>query len=457
MPTNYITLPRSQLYELVWSKPVRDVAKEFGISDVALAKRCRALNIPLPGRGYWARVAAGQKPKRPPLPPYHEVRASGSSRRTSAPADEPTVTFDPTRAADKARQDTAPLPELTTPAATDITGTLPIIRRTARHYRHPRRGELEFPRGEAQGPILRLHVSDAELERTLLLADRFLRAAAEQGWKPIPPKEPVPPDPRHYYGRPPAPPKKTGPDFADLEVDGKRIEFQIEERYEQRAIPPSEAELKRQKRDPWFRPEPHHETLWSGHLRLKRPRPGYCYHVDGKSWFETTHRTLDMLIPKILADFRTVAARMREVDEKEAAEERERERQAKLRAERAERRAANEKLIHTLEAQAGAWHRAQYLRRYVRAARRALGSGTLTVQRGTEPVDFLGWAEHYVNQLDPLHPQPRDPDFAHEHDFYYGAEEKRHRETLERLIGHTWEHTRKICADPIAIAEESDG
>jgi hypothetical protein len=51
MPTNFITLPRSQLYELVWSRPVTELAKEFGISDVALAKRCRALNIPLPDVG----------------------------------------------------------------------------------------------------------------------------------------------------------------------------------------------------------------------------------------------------------------------------------------------------------------------------------------------------------------------------------------------------------------------
>ena len=72
MSQNYITLSRSALHELVWTKPVRDVAKEFGISDVALAKRCRALKIPLPARGYWAKVAAGQKPRRPALPPFTE-------------------------------------------------------------------------------------------------------------------------------------------------------------------------------------------------------------------------------------------------------------------------------------------------------------------------------------------------------------------------------------------------
>jgi len=38
VPTNFITLARSELYERVWSKPVTEVAAEFGISDVALAK-----------------------------------------------------------------------------------------------------------------------------------------------------------------------------------------------------------------------------------------------------------------------------------------------------------------------------------------------------------------------------------------------------------------------------------
>jgi hypothetical protein len=62
------TVSREDLYELVWSKPMRDLARDFGISDVGLAKRCRRLGIPVPGRGYWARLDAGQKPYRPKLP-----------------------------------------------------------------------------------------------------------------------------------------------------------------------------------------------------------------------------------------------------------------------------------------------------------------------------------------------------------------------------------------------------
>ena len=74
-----LTLSREDLYELAWSKPLRELAKDFGISDVALAKRCRRLGIPVPGRGYWARIDAGQRPYRPKLPsrePQHGDRSA---------------------------------------------------------------------------------------------------------------------------------------------------------------------------------------------------------------------------------------------------------------------------------------------------------------------------------------------------------------------------------------------
>ena len=68
MTSGLLKVTREELFELVWSKPVIELAKDFGMSDVALAKRCRTLRVPIPGRGYWARVAAGQAPRRPRLP-----------------------------------------------------------------------------------------------------------------------------------------------------------------------------------------------------------------------------------------------------------------------------------------------------------------------------------------------------------------------------------------------------
>ncbi len=59
---------REALYDQVWSHPVQDVAKGYRVSGVRLGKVCRVLRIPVPPRGYWARVRSGAAVRRPPLP-----------------------------------------------------------------------------------------------------------------------------------------------------------------------------------------------------------------------------------------------------------------------------------------------------------------------------------------------------------------------------------------------------
>lgn len=58
---------RQELYELVWTVPVLEIARRLNVSDVAVAKLCRRAEIPLPARGYWARTEAGQLLPRPEL------------------------------------------------------------------------------------------------------------------------------------------------------------------------------------------------------------------------------------------------------------------------------------------------------------------------------------------------------------------------------------------------------
>ena len=60
---------RQALYELVWSEPMQHLAKKFSISDRGLAKICAHANIPVPARGYWAKLQARKKAERWPLPP----------------------------------------------------------------------------------------------------------------------------------------------------------------------------------------------------------------------------------------------------------------------------------------------------------------------------------------------------------------------------------------------------
>jgi hypothetical protein len=59
---------REKLYKEVWAKPVVEVAIQYGVSDVSIHKICKYLDVPVPPRGYWARVRAGAKIKKAPLP-----------------------------------------------------------------------------------------------------------------------------------------------------------------------------------------------------------------------------------------------------------------------------------------------------------------------------------------------------------------------------------------------------
>lgn len=63
-----VTLTRDQLYELVWSKPITVLAKEFGLSDNDFRKICKNHNIPLPYMGYWSKLRHGKPVRKVMLP-----------------------------------------------------------------------------------------------------------------------------------------------------------------------------------------------------------------------------------------------------------------------------------------------------------------------------------------------------------------------------------------------------
>jgi hypothetical protein len=52
-------LSREALHAMIWTTPIEQLAKQLDVSDVAVHKRCRKLEIPTPPRGYWQRKAKG--------------------------------------------------------------------------------------------------------------------------------------------------------------------------------------------------------------------------------------------------------------------------------------------------------------------------------------------------------------------------------------------------------------
>ncbi len=68
MSDDVAKLTRTELYEQVWTTPMRRLAPQYGLSDVGLAKIYEKLNIPRPPVGLWAKKEGAKAPAQPKLP-----------------------------------------------------------------------------------------------------------------------------------------------------------------------------------------------------------------------------------------------------------------------------------------------------------------------------------------------------------------------------------------------------
>lgn len=57
---NMLRMTRAELHGLVWSKPMTEIARLYGIRDQHVAQACDAHDIARPGAGHWQRVEHGK-------------------------------------------------------------------------------------------------------------------------------------------------------------------------------------------------------------------------------------------------------------------------------------------------------------------------------------------------------------------------------------------------------------
>ena len=81
----YNVYDRETLYREVWEKPVTEVAKRYRVSDVAIHKVCKSLDIPTPPQGYWAKLRAGKPVKKLPLPDSEKPSTKSGLRTNLEP------------------------------------------------------------------------------------------------------------------------------------------------------------------------------------------------------------------------------------------------------------------------------------------------------------------------------------------------------------------------------------
>jgi hypothetical protein len=363
-------ISREQLYEQVWSTPMRKLALEYGVSDVALAKMCGRLKIPKPGRGYWARLAAGERIKRPRLPPSTDGREFIYLERTPQPdIDVPPPEVPPD----------APVPE-TLQDAHKVVRKIAIALMNAPVDEH-QRVFIAGARGATVAVSLAVH------RRALLILDALCKVMITRG--------------HEVDFREVSEGSSSHCQLAIL-VDGESVVISMDERLTRMENPPSEPEKSARKYD----------YIPDGKLSIFVHDGPY----SGRHWSDMKRTTLERRLGHIVLDVESVARRRRE--QREADELRQRlERKARERQQAERARAEHQALlVKDLKEMAGSWELACRLRGFLLAVDEA----TPPDARDETFTAWFRWATSFLEATDPtlrfqdipkpVEPMPSGPD-----------------------------------------------
>lgn len=344
-------ISRTDLYERVWKTPLRKLAAEFGVSDVAVAKACRRHAIPTPPAGHWMRVEYGKAVERPPLPP--------------APQGD-TVTLSEERS--QAQRVAAPpgVPPVAVPLAADVTALAPHAKATlaALKKAKPTAAGLVSSGGAAHFACV---VSPALVERTARILDAIERKLPEMGGEVT-----------------------RGDDKSPLSATfgGQKVTFTLTERYTRT------------------------EFIRDSERKSAYPRKEFAYHLTGelrfaidgyfdgrKTWSDGVRAKLEDKLPEMLAGLAGAAAAMRKIREEREEQSRRWEEQARIRAEQEAVARRHLAFRTAFAAEAAGWQRHHAAASYLSHLREALAAADAPLPDVS--TEWLAHAEQAVGQLDP--------------------------------------------------------
>lgn len=362
------TFSRQEFFDLVWSKPLRKLSEELGISDVALGKICRRYQIPRPGRGYWAKLAAGKPPKQPPLPKAlpsvpDAIEFGGHENSTLTARGVPRE-LAVIEAFERMLENRILVPE-------QISGYHRLVRRSRKLLKeraHPRSTSRRPVESEGAFQV----VTSAQLEqRAWRIADSLVRAFEAREW-------PVSLD------------EKEG---CVVSLFGETMAISIKEKTIRTEHQPSREERERKEKYDcdWY---PRYDYEPSGHLTLGADNDGYRSTA-------TVSDTARIRVEERLNEFVIKVARLAWRKHEKALAAAERERQWALEA--AERQkwevaaARERRRVDSLKHEASLYAEAEAIRRYLAEVERQIK----THSSSAELKAWHQWATNIADHLDP--------------------------------------------------------
>lgn len=369
---NGIEVTRQALYDQVWSTPMTKLAKEYGISDVALAKICKKLNVPYPWRGYWRRKETGKVVKQLPLPSNTDpAKQLVTIHRTIRPESVEPLSEDATQ---RITAEQAPERKIVVPDR--FINPHQLLKA---HVVEWRSGTVDEYGAIRSGTIRQLmRVSPTSLGRALRIMDTLFKALESRGY---------PVGMQQGYHR-----------TLGVRINGEPITFGLEERF-QRMNHPDQKDLTRQ----WWQRQ-RYQYAPTGTLSLKITE----VWGDGlqKIWRDRKRAKIENCLNEFIVGLLGVAeavksARLKRELEQQAQREAQhtREEEARKRQEELARRQA-------LEQEAVNWAKAQQLRGYLAALKEVLIAKHGEIQPGSPADQWLLWAHQHADRLDPLIREP---------------------------------------------------
>ncbi len=374
-----VKLLRSELYQQVWSTPMVQLAKTYGLSDVGLAKICKKHDVPRPPRGYWAKLQHGKKSKREPLPgrrkDYEIEMHDPSECRIKSPELHKEVS-------ESVSVESEPEKRITVNET--LRGSHPVVRASNERLQRAKTDDVGFIIPE--GIKLDVTVSKQALHRALLIIDAILKAVDERGYQTGP-----------------------GPTVTILETT---ITFSISEQTDTVKEEPEDPDLEgryvfghsrfREKRVP------------SGRLVLQiDDADSYWARGCRQTWRDGKKQRLENRLNSFLSGLIEVAARKREHEEEQARREEERQQERQREEAEYERRVAiyakarkERERVDDLFMRAEAWELSNRLRAFIEAETQKQIRKHGKIEPGTEFAEWREWAIKQADRQDPLKESP---------------------------------------------------
>lgn len=396
-------LTREDLHSAVWREPAMTLASRYGLSGRGLGKLCERLNIPVPPRGYWARLRAGQHMKVEKLPARTGTSGVGADTyvlcwtAAPTPTEHGSVRGRATGVTNGGEQRPEP-PIAVAQTLAESRPWHPVITLYVGAQSTTRRGG---PSHHTPQLLPDIRASEAAQERALRVADALYKAFEVHGH----PVECRLPRPRLSSRGGPEPitswPGQHYQRVTCVAVDDQDVLLIIREIQKQVRV----------ERDSSFGTR--HELVPSGRLMISVPHHVggwgmYCSWEDPRS---AQSSPLEQQLNDVVCGVRESAEEFRRVQQQWQRSFEESQTAAAIAADLARANAKEVALGRSLERQADAWRRAQVIREYLVAVRGAAASDSTGVAQeitqGMTLEEWVQWGEAYAASLDPSTRRPK--------------------------------------------------